>query len=177
MARAVGPRAADSWSADDGATGHVDSARTCGIHTRSVSAASPSSPSAKERVPCRVCRPTRPSGRALCPLERKRYARIPEVLPIPDLIELQLRFVPTGSSTRACASSSTRSAPSRTSPARSWSCASASYEFGEPKYYRARVPHARPDLRQAALRVTSSCSSRRPARSRSSASSWATSRS
>ena len=56
------------------------------------------------------------SNRLSC-TSRIRYARIPEVLPIPNLIELQLDsfkwFVDKG-----CASCSTRSARSRTSPAR-----------------------------------------------------------
>ena len=74
------------------------------------------------------------STRALTSPGRIRYARIPESPAHPEPDRAPARFVRRGSSTRASASCSTRSARSRTSPARSWSSSSSTTSSVPPKY-------------------------------------------
>ena len=103
------------------------------------------------------------SSACALPWSASRYARIPEVLPIPDLIELQRHsydwFVEKG----------LRELLDEISPIQDFTgkpmeLRFARYEFGEPKYDQLECRDARPDLQPAALRATSSSSSRRPAR-------------
>ena len=106
---------------------------------------------------------------------RVSYARIAEKREIPNLIELQVRsfawFVDKG----------LRELFDEISPIKDFTgkvmeLQFLDYEFGDPKYSRARVPHPRPDLQPARSTCRSSSSSRRPARSSGSGSTWATTR-
>ena len=73
--------------------------------------------------------------------ERKRYDRIPEVLPIPDLIELQRNsfnwFIENG-----LRELFDEISPIQDFTGRVMELRFREYEFEEPKYDRARVPHA-----------------------------------
>ena len=85
--------------------------------------------------------------RAPVALERQRYSRIPEVLPIPDLIELQRKsydwFVEHGLRDlldEIC--------PIEDFTGKTMELRFNDYEFGEPQVRPDRVPRARPDLRR-----------------------------
>ena len=104
---------------------------------------------------------------------RKTYSRIPEVHPIPNLIDLQL-----GSSTwfveKGLRELFEEISPIQDFTGRVMELHFGKHEFGEPKYTqlecRARdLTYARP------LYVDVSSASRRPARSRARGSTWATS--
>ena len=95
------------------------------------------------------------SNRLPAAAARIRYARIPEVLPIPNLIELQLDsfkwFVDKG----------LRELFDEISPIKDFTgkvmeLQFLDYEFGPPKYTRARVPHQGPDLQPRRCTSTSS---------------------
>ena len=88
---------------------------------------------------------------ALVAPERKRYARIPEVLPIPDLIELQLPVVPLVHRPRA-AGAVRRDQPHPGLHRQGDGAPLQGVRVRRAQVLRARVPHARPDLLQAALR-------------------------
>ena len=87
--------------------------------------------------------------------ERKPYARIPEVLPIPNLIELQRNsfnwFLENG--LRELLDEIT---PIQDFTGRGWSSASASTSSRR-RSTPSSSAAARPDLRRAALRVASNC--------------------
>ena len=107
--------------------------------------------------------------------ERKPYARIPEVLPIPNLIELQLNsfnwFIENGLRELLDEISPIQDFTGRVMELRF-----REYEFEAPKYDELECRTR--DLTYSSRSTSgSSCSSRRPARSSASACTWATSRS
>ena len=96
---------------------------------------------------------TDPGRRSLlASTERKPYARIPEVLPIPNLIELQLELVQLVHRQRA-ARAARRDQPHPGLHRSRDGAALPRVRVRGAQVQRARVPHPRPDLLQAAVRL------------------------